>query len=144
MTPFSACDVRGRRRAATSRIGDVAGGDRVSGFLTSSGSPQGGVPVSAVPLGVLGARSSAIFQSLSNKSSTTVGATRLPAKWRQLRRLPELSPICAGAETFRRWNYSHWFRGNSPKYRFSLAKTLGMGGAKLKCFLATIKFPSIG
>lgn len=64
----------------------------------------GGVPVSAVPLGVLGARSSAIFQGLSSKSSTTVGAARLPAKWRQLRRLPELSPICAGADTFRRWN----------------------------------------
>lgn len=55
LTPFSACDVRGRRRAGTSRICDVSGGDPVSGFLTSSGSPLGGgVPVPFVPLGVSG------------------------------------------------------------------------------------------
>lgn len=120
------------------------GGNPVSGFLTSSGSPQRG---SRFPLFLWvwrGTRTTAIFQRLGNKSSTRAGATPLPAKWRQLHCLPEPSPICAGAETFSRWNLSHGFRGNRPKYRFSLAKILSMGGAKFNGLLATAKFPLIG
>lgn len=85
-----------------------------------------------------------LFQTLRNKSTTATGAAPLPAKWRQLHSLPEPSPICAGAETFRRQNEPLRFSGNSPKYRFSLAKILSKGGAKLKGLLATIKFPLIG
>ena len=120
------------------------GGNPVSGFLTSSGSPQRG---SRFPLFLWvwrGTRSTAIFQRLGSKSSTRAGAATLPAKWRQPHYLPEPSPICAGAETVGRWNLSRWFRGNSPKYRFSLAKILSVGGAKLKGLLATVKFPLIG
>ena len=41
-TPFSACDVKGRGRAATSRTGDVAGGTRFRGFLPVPGPRSGG------------------------------------------------------------------------------------------------------
>lgn len=97
LNALSPRDVRGRRREA-SRSRDVAG-HRVSGLLTGSGSPLAGTPVRSL-LGVCCGRDARrfFFQSLDGQGGTAATAAPTRAKWRQLRRLLELSPVCAGAE----------------------------------------------
>lgn len=129
-------DVRGRRREA-SRSRDVAG-PRVSGLLTGSGSPLAGTPARSL-LGVCCGRDARrfFFQSLDGRGGTAATAAPTRAKWRQLRRLLELSPVCAGAEASGRCASAPGCPGDGAEGWFSLADEPGVGGAQRKCLLAT-------
>lgn len=142
MTPFSACDVKGRRRTATSHIGDVAGGQSF-GVSHQFRVPAGGSRFSPFLWMCVGCEAQ-LYPTVSAKKAARQSDLLLFPQNGGTSAIFQNLPRSAHAPETGAGSHLSGFAATVQSAGFHWLKLLSTGGAKRKCFLATIKLSLIG